>query len=181
MKCPYCGKEMRAGYIQAASRGGGVLFRNKLVRTTIYLGLRKGDIWIGTSKSMWYNCAFFCEDCRCCITFVPKDPREEKWKEKGTAEPKTESEHGLECPYCGKEMRAGYIQSPGGALIFGDTVSYSMLYLFLREGDIRIARSRFGRYNVAFFCEDCRCCITFVPERNKKGKAEKRKKEQQKH
>ena len=79
----------------------------------------------------------------------------------------------MKCPYCGREMRAGYIQAPGRRIFFGETLRYNGLYLKLRKGDIGITKSVMHWYNKASFCEDCGCCITFVPEKQQKKQTDK--------
>lgn len=71
----------------------------------------------------------------------------------------------MKCPYCGREMRAGYIQAPGRRVFFGETLRRNGLYFKLRKGDIKISKSVMAWYNDAAFCEDCGCCITFVSEK----------------
>ena len=70
----------------------------------------------------------------------------------------------MKCPYCGREMRAGYIQAPGRRVFFGETLRRNGLYFKLRKGDIKISKSAMAWYN------DAGVALRLFPKNVKKSK-----------
>lgn len=71
MKCPFCGKEMRVGYLQGFK---GVGFSEK-IHNSLALWMFKGDF--GKKTKDWTPCtprgynhitAYYCDDCECVLS-----------------------------------------------------------------------------------------------------------------
>lgn len=70
----------------------------------------------------------------------------------------------MECPYCKKEMREGYIQGARG-VFFSERERILFFRAHRREKDVVIAGGFWECSAPAHYCDGCGCLITFSKER----------------